>query len=148
MAPRYKPARTRIWRFQRNLNRGIDFLLARKLQMVAPTVWIVVDWMLTMAILYTSFLCVRYWIPLSVLTIGFALGISLSLVSIIPGGLGIMEGSMAAVFTSLSVPFETAVVAVLIFRFAYHAVPLITSLFFFHGLFVEGRAHTAPDVET
>lgn len=140
--PRYKPDRTRIWRFQRNLNRGIDFLLDRKKQMVEPTVWILIDWVLTLAILYTAFVCLDYDIAIGVLVIGFAVGLSLSFVSIIPGGLGIMEGSMAAVFTTLSVPFETAVVATLIFRIAFHVVPLITSLFLFHGLFVEGRAHT------
>jgi hypothetical protein len=140
--PRYKPARTRIWRFQRNLNRGIDFLLDRKQHMVEPTAWITIDWLLTLAILYAAFVCLDYRVPLGVLVIGFAVGLSLSFISIIPGGLGLMEGSMAAVFTTLGVPFETAVVATLIFRVAFHAVPLITSLFFFHGLFVEGRAHS------
>jgi len=140
--PRYKPARTRIWRFQRNLNRGIDFLLDRKYQMLEPTAWILIDWVLTLFILDGAFICLDYHVPFGVLIIGFAVGLSLSFVSIIPGGLGLMEGSMAAVFTTLGVPFETAVVATLIFRIAFHAVPLVTSLFFFHGLFVEGRAHT------
>ena len=145
--PRFKPARTQIWRFQRNLNRGIDFLLARKYEMIAPSMWILLDWVFTISILYGAFLCVHYWIPLSVLIIGFALGLTLSFISIIPGGLGLMEGSMTAVFTSMSVPFETAVVAVLIFRVAFYVLPLVTSLFFFHGLFVEGRAHTTPPGE-
>lgn len=145
--PRYKPARTRIWRFQRNLNRGIDFLLDRKEHMLEPTIWIMVDWLLTLAILYAAFICLDYRVPIGVLVIGFAVGLSLSFVSIIPGGLGLMEGSMAAVFTTLGVPFETAVVATLIFRIAFHAVPLITSLFLFHGLFVEGRAHTEMPAE-
>ncbi len=140
--PRYKPARTRIWRFQRNLNLGIDFLLDRRTHMIAPTIWILIDWLLTMGILEFAFLCVGYPISFSVLIIGFALGLTLSLISIIPAGLGVMEGSMAAVFTSLDVPFETAVVAVLIFRVAFHVIPLVTSVFFFHGLFVEGRAHS------
>jgi len=140
--PRYKPARTRIWRFQRNLNRGIDFLLDRKNQMLEPTIWIIVDWGLTLLILYGAFLSLDYHVPFPVLIVGFAVGLSLSFISIIPGGLGVMEGSMAAVFTTLGIPFETAVVATLIFRIAFHAVPLITSLFLFHGLFVEGRAHS------
>ena len=145
--PRYKPARSRIWRFQRNLNRGIDFLLDRKQHMLEPTIWIVVDWLLTLGILYAAFICLDYRISIGVLVIGFAVGLSLSFVSIVPGGLGLMEGSMAAVFTTMGVPFETAVVATLIFRIAFHAVPLITSLFLFHGLFVEGRAHTEMPAE-
>jgi len=141
--PRYRPARTRIWRFQRNLNRGIDFLLARKRYMLGPACWIVADWLFTMGILYAAFMAVHYRLPPGVLIIGFALGLALSFVSVIPAGLGLMEGSMAAVFTTSGVPFETSVVAVLLFRFAFHVIPLVTSAFFFRGLFAEGRAHSA-----
>jgi uncharacterized protein (TIRG00374 family) len=143
--PRHKPARVRIWRFQRNLNRGIDFLLARKRRMVAPTLWIFLDWIVTLLILYGAFLAVHYPIPLTFVVVGFAVGIVLSLVSFVPGGLGVMEGSMAAVLASLSVPFETAVVAALIFRVAYYLVPMIISVFFFHGMLLQG-ARAAPEV--
>lgn len=143
--PRHKPARVRIWRFQRNLNRGIEFVLERKQRMIVPTLWIVVDWAVTMLILYFAFIAVRYPIPMSFVVVGFAVGIILSLVSFVPGGLGVMEGSMAAIFASLSVPFETAVVAVLIFRVAYYLLPMIISVFFFRGMLVQG-ARAAPDV--
>jgi uncharacterized protein (TIRG00374 family) len=132
------PARTHIWRYQFNLNRGIAFLLSRKRQMVGPLAYIIFDWMFTLLILHTSFLAVRYPIRLSFVIVGFAVGIVLSLASLIPGGLGIMEGSMAAVFASLGVPFETAVVAVLLFRAIYYLLPLLFSLFFLHGMFVQG----------
>ena len=49
-----------------------------------------------------------------------------------------MEGSMAAIFAGLSVPFETAVVAVLIYRLAYYVLPMIISLFFFRGMLLQG----------
>ena len=52
---------------------------------------------------------------------------------------------MAAIYTSLSVPFETAVVAVLIFRIAYYLLPMIISVFFFRGMLLQG-ARAAPDV--
>jgi uncharacterized protein (TIRG00374 family) len=144
-APRHKPRRVRIWRFQRNLNHSIDFLLERKRRMVAPTAWIIVDWILTLLILYAAFLSVRYPIPLSFVVVGFAVGIILSLVSFVPGGLGVMEGSMAAIFASLSVPFETAVVAVLIFRVAYYLMPMIISVFFFRGMLLQG-ARITPEM--
>jgi hypothetical protein len=128
----------RVWRFQRNLNRGLEFLLRRKGRMVVPTLWIIVDWMFTLLILYGAFVAVQHRIPLTFVVVGFAVGIVLSLVSFVPGGLGVMEGSMAAIFTSLGVPFETAVVAVLIFRFAYYVVPMIVSMFFFRRMLVQG----------
>ena len=83
--------------------------------MILPTLWIILDWFVTLLILYTAFVAVRYPIPMSFVVVGFAVGITLSLVSFIPGGLGVMEGSMAAIFSSLGVAFETAVVAVLVF---------------------------------
>lgn len=134
LAPRHKPRRVRVWRFQRNLDRGIEFLLSRKRHMMGPVLWIVVDWLGTLYILHSAFLCVASPVPFTFVVVGFAVGIVLSLVSFIPGGLGVMEGSMAAIFASLGVPFETAVVAVLLFRVAYYFLPLIISMFFFRNM--------------
>lgn len=136
--PHRAPPRTHIWRHQFNLNRGIGFLLARRRKMIGPVVYIALDWWLTILILYTAFVAVHYDIAFSQVIVGFAVGIVLSFASLIPGGLGVMEGSMAAVFASMHVPFETAVVAVLIFRVAYYLLPLLISLFFLHGMFVQG----------
>ena len=141
--PRQQLARMRIWRFQRNLNRGIEFLLARKARMIIPTLWIIADWVFTLLILYGAFVAVRYPIPMTFVVVGFAVGIILSLVSFVPGGLGVMEGSMAAIFVSLSVPFETAVVAALIFRVAYYVLPTIISVFFFRGMLLQGARSSA-----
>ena len=140
LLPHHAPARTHIWRYQFNLNRGIAFLLSRKEAMVGPLFYILIDWFLTILILYTSFLTVRYWIDFAAVIVGFAVGFVLSFASLIPGGLGVMEGSMSAVFSSMGVPFETAVVAVLLFRVAYYLLPLLISLFFLHGMFVQGTS--------
>jgi uncharacterized protein (TIRG00374 family) len=138
VTPHRAPPRTHIWRYQFNLNRGISFLLSRKRAMIEPLLWIIADWLLTMLILYTAFLSVQYRIEFAEVIVGFAVGIVLSFASLIPGGLGVMEGSMAAVFASMGVPYETAVVAVLLFRVAYYLLPLLISLFFLHGMFVQG----------
>lgn len=133
-SPRWTPGRLKLWRFQHNLNEGFDFLLARKDRIVAPTVWITVDWVLTLAILWTAFRAVDHPVSSGIVIVGFAVGICISLASLVPGGLGIMESSMTAVFVSLGVPLEPAVVAVLIFRLVYYLLPLLVSLFVFHGL--------------
>ena len=137
VVPRWTPGRVRLWRFQHNLNQGLEFLLDRKDRMLAPAAWIMLDWALTIAILWAAFRAVRYPIPPGLVVIGFAVGICLSLVSLVPGGLGVMEGLMTAVFASLSVPYETAFVAVLLFRLAYYVLPLLVSLFFFHGIMLQ-----------
>jgi uncharacterized protein (TIRG00374 family) len=144
IVPRWTPGRVRLWRFQHNLNEGLEFLLARKGRMAVPAAWILLDWVLTLTILGAAFRAVNYPIAPGLVVIGFAVGIVLSLVSIVPAGLGVMEGSMAAVFVSLGVPFEPAVVAVLIFRVAYYVVPLLLSLFLFHGVMLQA-AHSSTD---
>ncbi len=134
VVPRWTPGRVRLWRFQHNLNEGLEFLLARKDQMLAPAGWIMLDWVLTIAILWAAFRAVNYPIPPGLVVVGFAIGICLSLVSFVPGGLGVMEGSMTAVFSSLDVPWENAFLAVVIFRVAYYVLPLLVSLVLFHGV--------------
>jgi len=140
--PRWTPGRVRFWRFQHNLNAGLEFLLTRKDRILAPVAWIVADWLLTIGILWVAFRAVGHPVALGVVVVGFAVGICLSLVSLVPGGLGIMESSMTAVFVSLNVPLEPTVVAVLIFRVAYFVLPLLLSLVFFHGLMLQA-AHDA-----
>jgi uncharacterized protein (TIRG00374 family) len=135
--PRWTPGRVKLWRFQHNLNEGLEFLLARKERIIGPACWILLDWALTMTILWAAFRSVNYPIAPGLVVVGFAVGICLSLVSLVPAGLGVMESSMTAVFVSLSVPLEPAVVAVLIFRVAYYVLPLLMSLFFFHGVMLQ-----------
>jgi uncharacterized protein (TIRG00374 family) len=134
MAPSRTPRRVRFWRFLHGLDEGFEFLLQRKDRMIGPAAWITLDWVITMAILWWAFHTVRQPVsPVLVLT-GFGVGLFLSLVSFVPAGLGVMEGSMTAVFVSLHVPLEATVVAVLIFRLAYYVMPVVVSVFFFHGV--------------
>jgi glycosyltransferase 2 family protein len=142
-APSYTPRRSRLGRFQHNLDQGFEFLLRRKELMVVPTVWILFDWVLTVGVLWAAFWAVNYPLPPSVVMMGFGVGLFFSLVSFVPAGLGIMEGSMTAVFVSLKVPLEPALLAVFIFRLTYQVVPLLVTLFFFHGLVLQAIRQTA-----
>jgi uncharacterized protein (TIRG00374 family) len=137
VVPRWTPGRVHLWRFQHDLNAGLEFLLSTKSRMAAPAFWILLDWALTVSILWSAFRAVNHTIAPGLVVVGFAVGICLSLVSLVPGGLGVMETSMTAVFVSLGVPAEPAVVAVLIFRVAYYILPLLVSLFFFHGVMLQ-----------
>jgi glycosyltransferase 2 family protein len=144
VVPRWTPGRVRLWRFQHDLHNGLEFLLASKNKMTAPAFWILLDWALTVAILWSAFRAVNYSIAPGLVVVGFAVGICLSLVSLVPGGLGVMETSMTAVFVGLGVPPEPAVVAVLIFRVAYYILPLLASLFFFHSVMLQA-VHRVAD---
>jgi len=128
------PRRIHLWQVAHNVNAGLDFMLARWRLMLAPAGWIVLDWLATLGVLQASFWCAGRWIPFPEVAVGFAIGMLASLVSLAPGGIGVLEGSMTGVFVALGVPLEPAVVAVLIFRFAYYAVPFLMSLLFFRRM--------------
>jgi uncharacterized protein (TIRG00374 family) len=81
-------------------------------------------------VLYSAFVAIGHPVSVSYVIAGFAIGMFLSMVSLVPAGLGVLEGSMTAVFASLDVPIERAVVATLIFRVAYYGLPLLASLIF------------------
>jgi hypothetical protein len=134
LTPRFTPRLGRMARFQHQLNQGFDFLLKRKRRMIPPTLWILFDWVLTVGVLWAAFWAVQSPLPLSIVIMGFGVGLFFSLVFFVPAGIGIMEGSMTAVFVSLKVPMEASVIAVLIFRLTYQVVPLLVSLFLFHGV--------------
>jgi glycosyltransferase 2 family protein len=145
VAPRWAPRRVRLWRFQHQLDHGFRFLLTRKKHMTWPTIWICLDWVLTCAILWSAFRAVQYPVSPGVVLVGFSIGLLFTLVSVVPAGLGLMEGSMAAVFVGLGVPLEPAVLAILIFRLAYHLIPLVLSAFLFSGVFRQAMHATAPE---
>jgi glycosyltransferase 2 family protein len=127
---RGRALRDRLEDFESELHEGVDFLIARGRRMWGPVFYIWLDWFLMMATLYAAFVCVGVSVPMGVVVIGFSIGVFLSIVNLVPGGLGIMEGSMAAVFAGLGVPLEAAVVATLLYRVFYYLFPLLLSLLF------------------
>ena len=84
--------------------------------------------------LFFAFKAFGIQIYAGVLSAGFAVGQATTLIPILPGGFGAMEGSMAAVFEGLGVRWEGALVAVLIFRACYYVIPGLTSVFVLWGL--------------
>jgi len=140
--------RERLAFFEEELHEGLDFLIARRRQMIAPFLYIFADWFLMLATLFSAFYCVDYPVAMHLVVIGFSTGVFLSIINLVPGGLGIMEGSMAAVFAAFGVPLETAVVATVIFRACYYLLPLAVSLAFLRPMLIAGRSglpHGAPE---
>jgi len=69
-----------------------------------------------LASLYALFLAFHYPIPIWALVAGYAMGILFWIVSPTPQGIGVVEGVMTLVFTSLGVPAATAAAVTLAFR--------------------------------
>lgn len=72
--------------------------------------------LVNLASLFTLFLAFNQPIGLGPLVAGFAMGIVFWVVSITPQGIGVVEGVMVLVYTSLGIPAATATVIVLAFR--------------------------------
>jgi len=126
--------------FKEEFHQGISLMLAHKKHMVIPLIHVFMDWLCALLTLYFSFFTVGYRISPDILVVGFAIGIFVSLISFIPGAIGIMEGSMAAIYYSLGVPLEIGIIGVLLYRLIYFVFPFVTSTLLYYPLLKEARA--------
>ena len=75
--------------------------------------------------LYTLFLAFRQPVNLGPLLAGYSMGILFWIVSITPQGIGVVEGVMALVYTSLGIPSAKATIVALAFRGLAFWLPLL-----------------------
>ena len=130
-------ASSSVGEFLSETNIASDTIVSRKFFFMFPWLLLVGDWILTLTVLYASFKAAGFSIEPGIMVAGFSFGFFASTLSFIPGGLGILEGSVAGFFHLLGIPFETSLVAVLIYRIAYYFVPFLSGSFAFGKLFRE-----------
>ena len=70
----------------------------------------------------------------AVVVTGFAVGVAAGVMSMVPGGLGVQEGSMAGAYHLLGVPLEQGVLVSFLFRLVYYMVPFGVSLLFYRSV--------------
>ena len=120
--------------FEAQVSLGLERLRGSRRGLVKTIVFTCFDWGLALLTLYFGFKAVGVSLSVGHLSAGFAVGQGATLIPILPGGLGAVEGSMAAVFESLGIGWEEALVAVLLYRIAYFALPGMVSVFVLWGL--------------
>jgi uncharacterized protein (TIRG00374 family) len=103
---------------------------------------IVIDWAFSAAALWFSFYALGVTLLPGELVAGFVIGTVAGVVSMIPGGLGVREGSTAGVFSLLGIALEPALLASVLYRVVYFMVPYAVSLGFYWRLLRARR--TAP----
>ena len=111
--------------------------------LIAPLVLVVADWASAVAVLGFCFGALGELPEPGVLLTGFSIGVVIGLLSMVPGGLGVQDGSMAAVYTLLGVPFEQAALAAVLFRVVYYLIPFLVSLGFYRRL-LRGESELTP----
>jgi glycosyltransferase 2 family protein len=118
----------RLDAFRREFHEATALITSHRRKIAIPFVYLLLEWMTAAVVLYLCFLATGYAMAPGALAAGFAVGVFIFLISVIPGGLGIMEASMAGLYVSLGVPFEKVLVALLAYRILYYFLPFGVSL--------------------
>lgn len=120
--------------FVDQLDEGIDLIHKKKNKLTGTIIYVCMDWLFTILVLFFAFRAVGVHISAGVLVAGFAVGMVTTLIPILPGGLGAMELAMTAVFSQMGVDWDAALMATLIYRVVYYVLPGIVSIFIYWGL--------------
>jgi uncharacterized protein (TIRG00374 family) len=118
----------RLEAFRREFHEATALITSHRRKIAIPFLYLLLEWAAAAAVLHLCFLATGYAMSPGVLAAGFSVGVFIFLISVVPGGLGIMEASMAGVFVSLGVPFEKVLVALLAYRILYYFLPFGVSL--------------------
>ena len=119
---------THLTGLDQTLSRGMSDIRRRPGFFLLVAGLMVADWLSSAMALGFIFRALGYVPSPGVLITGFALGVIAGGWSMIPGGLGVQEGSMTGVFILLGVRSETAFLAAILFRFVYYVLPFGVSL--------------------
>jgi uncharacterized protein (TIRG00374 family) len=118
-------------RFDATMTQGIQAIRKHPLVLIFILILVIVDWATSVLTLWFCFSALGTSIGLGELISGFVIGITAGVISMIPGGFGIQEGSMAGIFALFGLSFERAVLASVLFRVVYFIVPYVLSIGFY-----------------
>ena len=84
--------------------------------------------------LFFCFKALGILVHTGVLITGFNFGITLTVISLIPGDMGVQEVSIAGILAIFGVPFSQGVLGSILFRVLYYFIPFLLSLGFYWSL--------------
>jgi uncharacterized protein (TIRG00374 family) len=120
--------------FDSALTRGISEVRHNARSGLSIAGLVAIDWFASALALGFCFEALGSPLDPPVLFTGFVIGIMAGVLSSLPAGIGVQDGSMAGVFALLGVGFEQAVLAALLFRGVFYVVPYFVSLGFYWRL--------------
>ncbi len=128
LAPRHGPVVARgLEELDEALGQAGAAFRRRPLDMGLPVALLGLHWA---AVASTFWACIHAFHEVggwSVLS-GFAVGTVAGFASLLPGGVGVQDGSQAAVLALRRVPLEAAVLGTLLFRLVYYVAPFLLTL--------------------
>jgi uncharacterized protein (TIRG00374 family) len=114
--------------FDATLTLGAAKIRSHPLALALPLGSMLANLVFTLVSLWFCFAAIGNPLGFGVLVTGFVIGISAGNLSMVPGGLGVQEASMAGMYALFDVPFTQAVLAAVLFRVVYDFVPFFMSL--------------------
>jgi glycosyltransferase 2 family protein len=120
-------------RFKETMDFGA-LVLNKKSTIAIVSVATLFDWLFTLFALWVCFWALGINLSFGSALSGFFVGYVIGFISLIPGGIGIQEGSMAGIYYLLGVPFSQAIIAVLLFRLIYYIIPFIPAVALYGNL--------------
>jgi uncharacterized protein (TIRG00374 family) len=121
--------------FFRNFNDSLNTIMRNRAVLLAPATLALFDWLFMFLCLKFSFIAIGYPLDNRTLMVGFSVGLFISMFSLTPASIGLMEGSMAWTFYQMGQDYDLALLAILIYRIAYYFLPIGVSLLFLKRFF-------------
>jgi uncharacterized protein (TIRG00374 family) len=132
-----------------SLTRGTQAIRQKPLKLVGIMMLTLLDFSCSIIAMGFVFDALGPPVKAGVLVSGYVIGIMAGLLSMVPGGLGIQEGSMAGIYALLGVRLEQAVLSAILFRILYYLLPYFLILPFYNRLLRRAklRISTQPQGE-
>jgi uncharacterized protein (TIRG00374 family) len=114
--------------FDEALTEGLALLTARPKRVVLLLTSHLACWAFSAVALWFCFAALGKPPAPGNLFSGYFVALAAGAISMIPGGLGIQDGSMAGIYALLGTPLEIAVLASVLFRIVYYILPFLAGL--------------------
>jgi uncharacterized protein (TIRG00374 family) len=121
-------------KFNQTISIGVRAMYEEPRKLILIMLLTILDWVASVIVLSHCLDAFGEHVPIGVVITGFVIGMVAGVLSMIPGGLGVQEGSMTGVFVLLGVPFEQAVLGAVLFRAIFFVFPYLVSLTFYRRL--------------
>jgi uncharacterized protein (TIRG00374 family) len=125
--------------FDAALGRAVTVLRRKPLEFALAILLVATDEVSSATVLWFCFTALGPSVRVGAVMSGYVIGIMSGVVSLVPGGLGVQEGSITGVFSLLGTAVEQAILAAVLFRLVFFVVPYVASFAFFGRLMRSAR---------
>lgn len=115
-------------RFDSSLTEGLTLLSSQPKRVALLLACHVGTWVLGLVALWFCFAALEPAPTIGVLVSGYFIALAAGSISMIPGGLGVQDGSMAGIYALLGTPVDISVLASILFRITYYLLPFLIGL--------------------